>query len=196
MKTSATLNDRPVREPPPTANTRWLDKRTTPGLWRFSDKLPRASPAVCSRVINFCAAQYDPLTHAAYHQNASIRERGSAVALAGRKKRSRRVPRAGCRIKDFRTGNKGLMLTVAARDNDSPIAKHRSGMRPAAIDKIAGQAPNSGDRVINLRCRESAREIHGPAHYKYSSVGKQSLGVVRTRSFMLPVALHVPVAGS
>ena len=72
------------------------------------------------------------------------------------------------------------LLTVAARDNDSPIAKHCSGMRPAAIDKIAGQSPNSGGRVINLRCWESAREIHGPARYKHSAIGKQSLGVVRT----------------
>ena len=116
---------------------------------------------------------------------------------AGRKKRSRRVPRAGCRIKNFRTGKKSAVLTGAARDNDSPIAKQCSGMRPAASDKITGQGPNSGRRVINLRCWESAREIHGPRPLQALVRRKAKFWVWYARvSFMLPVALHLPVAGS
>ena len=71
-------------------------------IFTFYGQIARVTPAICSGVINFCAADYAAITLATYHQNAPICERSSAMLPASLDKRGCRIPFAGARIKVFR----------------------------------------------------------------------------------------------
>ena len=181
--------------PPPPAPCHWAAASPCVGACgaQAAGRRPRAS----RRIIQLRAAQGGAIVAlSASHQHLAIGQQRRRVSVACGAQAAGRRPRPARRIIQLRAAQGGAIVTVSARHQHLAIGQQRRRVILTCGAQVAGRRPRPVGRIIQLRAAQ-VRTIALPPPATSTLPLGSSVAVCRKRAVpRLPVAVHVPVAGS